>query len=232
MGCLSNDNDCWDSEQPAHDVILRQQFAMSVHHVTFEDYDRFTFPHRVDDGGWGRGNRLVFNVSWNDAVGYTSWLSDQTGAEYRLPTEAEWEYAARAGSVTRFFWGDEVGRYVACIHGECFGHWEDAMPFNVFRANRFGLYEMVGHGPQWVQDCWNGNYKGAPSDGAAWQQGDCSMRVLRGASWSYDPWGLRSAVRRPARPTSRAFAGFRVVRTISSKITALQRGFDSDHNSN
>ena len=182
MGCLSNDNDCWDNEQPAHDVVLRQQFAMSVRHVTFEDYDRFTFPHRVDDGGWGRGSRPVFNVSWNDAVGYTSWLSDQTGAEYRLPTEAEWEYAARAGSETRFFWGDEVGPYVACIRGECFGHWEDIMPFNVFRANGFGLREMVGYGPQWVQDCWNGTTE-APrqtalhGNGATAACGSCAAPV-------------------------------------------------------
>ena len=95
MGCLSNDDDCFGDQKPEHEVTIGAPFALSVHEVTFEDYDRFTYPNEVDDRGWGRGRRPVINVSWNDAQDYVQWLSSQTGAEYRLPSEAEWEYAAR-----------------------------------------------------------------------------------------------------------------------------------------
>ena len=102
MGCLSNDNGCSGDEKPVHEVTIGAPFALSVHEVTFEDYDRFTYPNKVDDRGWGRGRRPVINVSWNDAQDYVQWLSSQTGAEYRLPSEAEWEYAARAGTTTKY----------------------------------------------------------------------------------------------------------------------------------
>ena len=110
MGCLSNDDDCYDDEKPVHEVTITRPFAVSVYEVTFEDYDRFTYPNKGDDEGWGRGRRPVINVSWNDAKEYAAWLSAQTGAEYRLLSEAEWEYAARAGSSAKYSWGKENRR--------------------------------------------------------------------------------------------------------------------------
>ena len=112
MGCLSN-ADCYDHEKPVREVTIAVPFALSVHEVTFEDYDRFAYPNKVDDEGWGRGTRPVINVSWEDAQEYVAWLSAQTGAEYRLPSEAQWEYAARAGTATKYHWGNEVGSNLA-----------------------------------------------------------------------------------------------------------------------
>ena len=108
MGCVSGQG-CFESERPVHDVTIPQAFAVSKYEVTFEDYDRFTYPNRVDDEGWGRGRRPVINVSWDDAQEYVAWLSRQTGQSYRLLSEAEWEYVARAGSSTAYSWGNAIG---------------------------------------------------------------------------------------------------------------------------
>ena len=110
MGCLSNDDACFNAEQPVHDVTISAPFALSAHEVTFEDYDRFTHPNEADDEGWGRGARPVINVSWDDAKDYVEWLSSETGATYRLPSEAEWEYAARAGTGTKYSGGMKSAR--------------------------------------------------------------------------------------------------------------------------
>ena len=134
--------------------------------------------------GWGRGLRPVRNVSWYDAMAYTEWLWEQTGDRYRLPTEAEWEYAARAGSTTAYSWGDSIGRNRANCDG-CASLWdgERTALVGTFKANGWGLYDMHGNVWEWVQDCWNDNYEGAPTDGTAWLSGDCDRRVLRGGSW-------------------------------------------------
>ena len=157
------------------------------------------------------------NVSWEDAVAYVRWLSGQTGERYRLPSEAEWEYAARAGSVTAYSWGNEIGRNRANCHG-CGSQWDDRQtaPVGSFGPNGWGLHDMHGNVLEWVQDCWNGSYGGAPSDGSAWERGDCSQRVLRGGSRGIDPGYLRSANRARFTTTVRShFIGFRVARTIT-----------------
>ena len=231
MGCLSED-DCSHHELPAHFVRVAHSFAVSAHEVTFEDYDRFR-PNEADDAGWGRGRRPVINVSWDDAKSYANWLSSQTGAEYRLLSESEWEYAARAGTTTKYSWGDWIGgnNLANCTgamifddHGlgvdvpGCGSRWDgkQAAPVGSFEPNGFGLYDMHGNVSEWVEDCWNKNYHGAPDDGSSWLQGECRYRVLRGGSWSNAPGNLRSAHRSEDTAGSRSNnVGFRVARALA-----------------
>ena len=218
MGCVSG-QDCYDDEQPVHTVRV-ERFELSKYEVTFEEYDRFTAATgraRASDEGWGRGRRPVIRVSWEDAEAYTRWLSQQTGQRYRLPSEAEWEYAARAGTATVYSWGNEIGRNRANCNG-CSSQWdsEKAAPVGSFSPNAWGLYDLHGNVGEWVQDCWNWNYEGAPESGPAWESGDCSRRVLRGGSWLDFPWGLRSAYRRLETTAFwSSYIGFRVARTIT-----------------
>ena len=216
MGCVSG-LDCIDDEKPVHEVTIPRAFALSVHEVTFDDYDRFTYPNKVDDEGWGRGRRPVINVSWNDAREYVGWLSSQTGAEYRLPSEAEWEYAARAGSATKYSWGNEIGSNRAnCSGDECGDQWAYTAPVGSFAPNAFGLYDMHGNVWEWVEDCGNHSYAGAPSDGGAWLSGDCAWRVLRGGSWLNEPRNLRAANWSWYSTGNRGSSfGFRVARTLT-----------------
>ena len=217
MGCVSG-LDCYDNEKPVHTVMISQSFAVSKYEVTFGDYDRFTYPNRVDDEGLGRGRRPIFSVSWNDAKEYVAWLSSQTGQEYRLLTEAEWEYAARAGSTTKYSWGNDIGRNRANCHAQlCGDSFEYTAPVGSFGANAFGLYDMHGSVWEWVEDCWNDSYTGAPSDGSAWLRGDCGRRLLRGGSWLDGPRNLRSAKRGWSKTTGNRIIsnGFRVARTLT-----------------
>ena len=216
MGCVSG-QDCFDEEFPLHDVTIPQAFAVSKYEVTFEDYDRFTYPNRVDDEGWGRGRRPVINVSWNDAQDYVEWLWAQTGHTYRLLSEAEWEYVARAGSSTAYSWGNAIGSNRANCIG-CGGQWDNGQtaPAGSFPPNAFGVHDMHGNVWEWVEDCWNGSYAGAPTDGSAWRSGDCARRVLRGGSWFYTPRALRSAHRVLIPSGIRRYQiGFRVARTLT-----------------
>ena len=194
MGDLSGTG--FDREKPVHEVVMARPFALSKYEVTFADYDKFTHPNKVDDRGWGRGRRPVINVSWDDANEYSAWLSAETGKRYRLPTEAEWEYAARAGSTTKYSWGNDIGQNRANCN-DCGSQWDNRQtaPVGSFAPNAWGLYDMHGNVWEWVQDCWNKSYAGAPRDGNAWTSGDCSQRVIRGGSWSNAPWLLRSAAR-------------------------------------
>ncbi len=217
MGCVSG-RDCEDDERPVHEVEV-PSFALGVYEVTFEEYDRFaqaTRRNRPNDGGWGRGGRPVMNVSWEDATAYAAWLSEETGEAYRLPSESEWEYAARAGSTTRYTWGDDIGRNRANCDG-CRSRWDDdrTAPAGSFAANAWGLHDVHGNVWEWVEDCWHENYARAPRDGSAWTTGgNCSRRVVRGGSWLYGPWSLRSAYRDRGDAESRAsYIGFRVART-------------------
>ena len=220
MGC--GDEYCPDDELPLHDVRIPRPFALSRHEVTFAEWDACAAAggcggHRPGDEGWGRGNRPVIRVSWNDARAYASWLSGETGRRYRLPSESEWEYAARAGTVTKYSWGHEVGRSRANCDG-CGSRWDDdrTAPVGSFAPNAFGLYDMHGNVREWVEDCWNGSYAGAPTDGGAWLRGDCERRVLRGGSWNNSPRGLRAAYRDWYAPDYRyIYFGFRVARTLT-----------------
>ena len=221
MGCVSG-QDCYDDEMPIHGVTIPQAFAVSKYEVTFEDYDRFTYPNRVDDVGWGRGSRPVINVSWDDAQEYVAWLSGQTGQTYRLLSEAEWEYVARAGSSTAYSWGNDIGtnRANCCDEfenlGVCSDQWEFTAPAGSFAANAFGVHDMHGNVWEWVEDCWNDSYAGATADGSAWRSADCSRRVLRGGSWNVVPWYLRSAYRFWITTGNRLVDfGFRVARTLT-----------------
>ncbi len=199
MGCLSNCREAMmDHAKPVHEVTIAS-FALSKYEVTFEEYARFTAAtgrRPASDSGWGRGRRPVIEVSWEDAVAYTEWLSAHTGERYRLPSEAEWEYAARAGTTTKYSWGNEVGRGRANCDG-CGSQWDNkkTAPVGSFSPNAWGLHDMHGNIWEWVQDCWHANYEGAPADGSAWESDDCSVRVLRGGAWNFRPRNVRAAYR-------------------------------------
>ena len=219
MGCISGQG-CFDDESPVHEVGV-PSFALGRYEVLFEEYDRFvaaTGRERPDDSGWGRGGRPVIRVSWEDATAYADWLSAETGQRYRLPSESEWEYAARAGTTTRYSWGPEVGQNRANCDG-CGSRWdnEQTAPAGSFAANAWGLHDMHGNVYEWVEDCWHDSYARAPADGSAWTLGgDCGLRVLRGGSWLTLPHVVRSAHRSWLAVGHRdALVGFRLARTLT-----------------
>ena len=221
MGSPPSEEGRGNSEGPVHRVTIAEPFAVGKYEVTFEEWDACVSGggcggHRPDDEGWGRGRQPVINVSWEDAQAYVDWLSRKTGEDYRLLSEAEWEYAARAGTTTRYHWGDDIGRNRANCYGDCGDSWEFTAPVGSFAANGFGLHDMHGNAWEWVEDCWNGSYAGAPTDGSAWESGDCDRRVLRGGSSRYDPVFLRAANRLGYESGSRFnYYGFRVARTLA-----------------
>ncbi|MGB0204772.1 MAG: SUMF1/EgtB/PvdO family nonheme iron enzyme [Neptuniibacter sp.] len=185
MGDQSGQGD--DNERPVHIVTLKKPFAVSRFEVTFADYDAFakmTKRPLPSDEGWGRGNRPVINVSWRDAKAYAEWLADKTGQPYRLPSEAEWEYAARAGNLTTYWWGDRMQANMAAC-ADCGSEWDgkQTAPVGSFPANSWGLHDMTGNVDEWVEDCYEDNYNLAPLDGSAYTQRVCSNRVMRGGSW-------------------------------------------------
>jgi formylglycine-generating enzyme required for sulfatase activity len=155
----------------------------------------------------------VIEVSWDDAKAYVNWLKRETGHPYGLLSEAEWEYACRAGTTTPYSWGDEITPENA-NYGRNVGKTTEV---NTYPANPWGLHDMHGNVWEWVEDCWNDSYQGAPSDGSAWTSGDCSRRVLRGGSWFDEPVLLRSAIRFRNLTGLRVngSGGFRVARTLS-----------------
>ena len=226
MGCLNDDGDCnkrENTEFPVHDVRIDYALAVSKYEVTFDDYDRFTHAssaHRnADDWGFGRGRRPAINVSWYEAKDYVAWLSSQTGATYRLLSESEWEYAARAGTRTKYSWGNDIGTNRANCDG-CGSQWDDdrTAPVGSFAPNPWGLYDMHGNAWEWVEDWWNRDYEGAPSDGSAWTSGSSSRRMVRGGAWINRPDRLRSANRDWACPSCRRYIsgfGFRVARELT-----------------
>lgn len=218
MGCVSGRN-CSLVDEPVHEVEVAS-FALSKYEVTFEEYDRFatTTGRRLpSDRGWGRAGRPLINVSWHDAVAYAAWLSSETGRGYRLPSESEWEYSARAGTTTQYGWGQDIGSNRAnCAN--CGSRWDNerTAPVGTFEANAWGLHDMHGNVSEWVEDCWHENYARAPRNGSAWTRGgDCGRRVLRGGSWDYPPVLLRSATRNGDPASNRNDRiGFRVARTL------------------
>jgi serine/threonine-protein kinase len=220
MGSPPDQEGAESNEQPVHPVEV-PRFALGRTEVTFDEWRAC-----VDDGGcdfmpadegWGTGRRPVVNVSWGDALAYLRWLSRRTGRDYRLPTEAEWEYAVRAGSGTRFHTGPCITSAQANFDGrrpigDCpqSGAVQRTMPVASYPENAFGLFDMHGNVREWTRDCWNDNYLGAPSDGSAWLTGDCSRPVIRGGSWRGSERAARSANRtRPSGSFTDAQTGFR-----------------------
>ncbi len=220
MGSPAGEKGRFDNEGPQHQVTIAGSFAVSKTDVTFADWDACVAVGGcpdVNDSGMGRGTKPVINVNWDDALQYAAWLSKMTGKTYRLLSEAEWEYAARAGTTTAFFWGDEVGTANANCNG-CDSHWDarETSPVESFKPNAFGLDDMAGNVWQWVQDCYHDDYSGSPTDGSAWTGGDCSRRVVRAGSWYLPPRSVRSAYRfRLNADNQIIFLGFRVGRTLS-----------------
>lgn len=208
-----------DNEKPPHEVDIPNGFYISKYEVTFDQYDKFanaTGRELPPDNGWGRGQRPAINISWYDAKAYTTWISSQTNQEYRLPTEIEWEYSARADSSTSFWYGNTVKPgYSVC--DSCGSQWDgvSSAPVGSQASNPLGLFDMHGNVAEWVEDCYHDNYDGAPTKNEVWLANQCENRVLRGGSWFDIPRVGRSSTRYRAEPVLKASNwGFRVVRII------------------
>jgi formylglycine-generating enzyme required for sulfatase activity len=238
MGSPTTEVGRFDHEGPQRRVTIARPFAVGKYEVTFAEWDACVADggcqHRPGDEGWGRGKRPVIDLSWNDITAeYLPWLRRRTEKTYRLPTEAEWEYAARAGSTTRFHFGDDEkelctygnvadqtareGRKEFMAIANCRDGYANTAPVGSFKPNAFGLYDMHGNVWEWVQDCWRDSYLGAPIDGSGVTSGDCAYRVQRGGSWLYFPGYVRSAFRAGVMyPPSSGDSniGFRVARTL------------------
>jgi formylglycine-generating enzyme required for sulfatase activity len=222
-----------NTEHPQHEVTIAKPFAVAKFELAFDEWDNCAAlgdcaPH-VSDGGWGRGRRPAINVSWDDAQTYIKWLSSITNKPYRLLSESEYEYAARAGTETTYPWGDEIkldGKAMANCAG-CGSAWDgkQTAPVGSFAANRFGLYDMVGNVWEWTEDCGHANYEGAPTDGSPWTSGDCASRVVRGGTWYKIPAFIRSANRDGFNPYA-VFRlkdlGFRVAPTLDGGAGAAR----------
>jgi formylglycine-generating enzyme required for sulfatase activity len=219
MGSSEDDPDARADERPRHEVMVAGPIAVSKFEATFDEWDACVAAGacpRVPDR-WGRGQMPVINVSWNDAKQYVAWLSSVTGKPYRLLTEAEFEYAARAGAAARYSRGDGLGENEADCDG-CGSRWDlrQTAPVGSFEPNAFGLFDMEGNVWEWVEDAWHDNYDGAPKDGSAWTSGDPDYRFARGGSWRNDTSYLRAAAREERNINVRFDTlGFRVARALS-----------------
>ena len=205
-------------EVPRHDVDI-SSFMVSVYEVTFAEYDRFasaTGKSKPDGKGWDRKTHPVVNVSWDDAQAYTRWLSKQTGKRYRLLSEAEWEYVARAGTTTSFWWGIKPG--VGNAHCfDCKSDYSTSKPAKIgtYKANPFGLFDTAGNVFEWVHDCYHRNYKGAPVDGSVWEGGDCDVRVVRGGAYRSPASSMRAENRDKFKSSRGQYnVGIRVARDL------------------
>ena len=215
MGSPSYEEYRDEDEGPMHRVTIAKPFAVGVYEVTVGEFGRFVDAtgyttrnwcsglDESDDGrnwqnpGYRQSERHpVVCVSWDDAQAYMGWLTQQTDKAYRLLSEAEWEYLARAGTTTTYHWGDRIERNRANCDG-CGSRWDDARaaPGGSFTANGWGVHDLHGNVWEWVADCWNNNYYGAPMDGSTWTSGDCGTRIARGGSWFNAPSALRAAAR-------------------------------------
>jgi formylglycine-generating enzyme required for sulfatase activity len=228
MGSPQSEADRSPEEGPRHAVVFARPFAVGRFAVTFDEWDACVAAggcdgHVPSDEGWGRGRRPVINVSWYDAKAYVAWLSRATGADYRLLSEAEWEYVARAGTTTPFWWGASLSALQANYRGDVVSaasaageYRKQTLPVDTFEPNPWGLYQVHGNVYDWIEDCFNETYHGAPSDGSAWTTGDCYRRGHRGGSWFSNPWALRSAARnRNFALTRFDFIGFRIARSLA-----------------
>ena len=232
MGSPAGEKNRVEDEGPQHPVTIRQAFAIGRYEVTFAQYQAYvdavqasnakplpdcSVPKSPDDQGWGKGQHPVINVSHADAQCYASWLAAETGLPYRLPSEAEWEYAARGGSRQAFFWGDAEDAMTKYAW-----YYQNAdmqtHPTGRKRPNAFGLYDTSGNVWEWTQDCWHDSFANAPTDGSAWleqDKGACVRRVVRGGAWNIIPQLLRSAYRgRITAEVANNDLGFRLARAL------------------
>jgi formylglycine-generating enzyme required for sulfatase activity len=218
-------------EGPQHEVKISRPFGAGIHEVTWAQWELCVLEQGCsdseqigagDDNGWGKGDLPVINVDWDDARSFAAWLSRKTGAKYRLLSEAEWEYVARANTETPFHTGPQITTADANFEGtETYNgspkgiYRQKTTAVGKFPANAFGLFDVHGNLWEWVQDCYNSNYEGAPSDGSAWETGDCTRRVTRSGSWANTPQKVRSAMRDRDRSSIRnKYYGIRVARDL------------------
>jgi len=218
------------SEQGAeaqHRVTIAAPFAVSKFEITFQEWDACAADggcggYRPDDQGWGRGNQPAINISWENAKAYVDWLGRKTRKLYRLLSESEWEYAARAGTTTRFSHGDTLSPSKANYDGSVDGsgpsdvNRQRTMPVGSFPANGFGLHDMHGNIAEWVEDCWHDEYTAmTPTDGSAWVDGGCNGRVVRGGSWEDSETEQRSAARTGGYKQDQFYTdGLRIARSL------------------
>jgi len=204
-------------ERPQFEVNL-DSFSIGKHEVTVEEYRTFANAtgRKIPDGS-EQGNQPVINVTWEDANAYADWLSKESGAQYRLPSEREWEYAARAGTTTTYYWGDELGSNRANCNG-CGSQWDGQQiaPVGSFAANAFGLHDMIGNVLEWTRTCYRPSYEGAPATGQDWEGGNCAQRMIRGSAFNTYPKETRITKRKFLTPKSYSNnLGFRVTRVNS-----------------
>jgi formylglycine-generating enzyme required for sulfatase activity len=204
-------------ESPRHLVHIPKAFAVGRFAVTFAEWDACVAGggcegYRPDDMGWGRARRPVINVNWADAQSYVAWLSHRTGHAYRLLSEAEWEFAARAGTTDYYYYGPVADDTMANFGN----HHDRTQEVGSYPPNAFGLYDMSGNTAQWVADCYHESYEGAPADGTPWLTGECVTRNVRGGGWSLGGRSVRSAQRIGDPPGNRnSHLGFRVARDLA-----------------
>lgn len=211
----------FQDEGPQHRVRISRPLAVGRYEVTFAEWDACVAAggcrHQPNNRAWGRGRQPVINITWNDAHEYLAWLSKMTGVPYRLLSEAEWEYAARAGNQSAYPWGETPGTSQANFNGSG-SQWSNKQtaPVGSFAPNRFGLHDMIGNVWEWVEDCWHDNYTSAPTDGSVWLGRSCGRRVARGGSWSSGQESARAAVRSWYYANKRFDdVGFRIARTLT-----------------
>lgn len=231
MGSEASEEDVKDNEKPRHAVEITYPFAVGAYEVTLAEWEAC-----VNEGGCSsipldsfsepeRGKRPVTHVTWHEAKAYTDWLSGRTGMDYRLPSESEWEYVARADTTTPYHTGESISSEQANFDGRYDWRHGGALTADVYmgrtlevgslEANAFGLHDILGNASEWTLDCYHSHYNGAPEDGRAWGAGNCVRRVVRGGSWKDKPLDIRSARRHANVPDERSSrVGFRVMRTF------------------
>jgi formylglycine-generating enzyme required for sulfatase activity len=183
------------SEKPVHQVTIKP-FAISKYPITVREWNECAAAKACTFAATGKDDAPITNVSWSDAKQFVAWLAGATQKAYRLPSEAEWEYAARGDTQTKYWWGDQLQPGMAnCKNCTDTAGAEQPVKVGSFKSNPFGLYDMGGGVDQWVEDCWHKTYQGSPSDGSPWSAGNCSSHVVRSGSWKNDATYVRPANR-------------------------------------
>jgi formylglycine-generating enzyme required for sulfatase activity len=206
--------------EPSHPVTIKKPFAIGIYTITWKEWNACVAAARcrqslISNDRWRGDDKPVTFVTWSNAQRYANWLSEKTGKKYRLTSEAEWEYATRAGTVTARYWGDDIGVDNANCRG-CNSRWDDEpAPVGSFKPNPWGLYDTLGNVHQWTADCWHPDYIGAPDDGSAWDEPDCLERVIRGGAALTDSRGSRADYRvRHNIDAPFSLLGFRLARDL------------------